>query len=95
MAGCMVPPGLRGEGHGADAGAGLLPGERLLWTGRPARARVILGDLILPGLLLAALLAALTLGGPRGPADAPGGLAEQVVAGAAALAGLIATAMRA
>jgi hypothetical protein len=88
-------PGFAERGTVADAGAGLLPGERLLWTGRPARARVILGDLILPGLLLAALLAALTLGGPRGPADAPGGLAEQVVAGAAALAGLIATAMRA
>jgi hypothetical protein len=79
----------------ADTEAGLLPGESLLWTGRPARARVIPGDLIVPGLLLAALLAALTLGGHRGPADVPGGLGEQVVAGAAALAGVIATAVRA
>ena len=78
----------------ADTEAGLLPGERLLWTGRPARARVIPGDLIYPGLLLAALLAALALT-PRGLAGAPGGLADQVVAGAAALAGLIATAVRA
>ena len=54
----------------ADTGAGLLPGERLLWTGRPARARVIPGDLIYPGLLLAALLAALALT-PGGPVDAP------------------------
>ena len=77
----------------ADTEAGLLPGERLLWTGRPVRARVILGDLIFPGLLLAALIAALTLGGPRGPADAPGGLGEQVVGGTAALAGLIAMAV--
>ena len=67
----------------ADTEAGLLPGESLLWTGRPARARVIPGDLIVPGLLLAALVAALTLGVPRGPADAPGGLGEQVVVGAA------------
>jgi hypothetical protein len=79
----------------ADTEAGLLPGERLLWTGRPARARVIPGDLIFPGLLLAALLAALTLSLPRGPADAPGGLGEQIVAAAAALAGLIAAAVRA
>ena len=76
----------------ADTEAGLLPGERLLWTGRPVRARVILDDLIFPGLLLAALLAALTLGVPHGP-DVPGGLA--VVEGAAALVGLIAAAVRA
>ena len=30
----------------ADTEAGLPPGGRLLWTGRPARARVIPGDLI-------------------------------------------------
>jgi len=80
----------------ADTEAGLLPGERLLWTGRPARARVIPGDLIYPALLLAAaLLAVLTLRFPRGSATAPGGLYEKVVVGAAALAGLIATAVRA
>jgi hypothetical protein len=76
----------------ADTEAGLLPGERLLWTGRPVRARVILDDLIFPGLLLAALLAALTLGVPHGP-DIPGGLA--IMEGAAALVGLIAAAVRA
>jgi len=86
-------PGFAERGAVADTEAGLLPGERLLWTGRPVRARVIPRDLIVPGLLLAALLAALTLGGSRGPADAPGGLGDQVVAGAAALAGLIATAV--
>lgn len=69
----------------ADTEAGLLPGERLLWTGRPARARVIPGDLIFPGLLLALLLAALALS-PRGPADGLG-LGDEVVTGAAALAG--------
>ena len=78
----------------ADTGAGLLPGERLLWTGRPVRARVIPGDLIFPGLLLAALLAALALT-PGGKVDAPGGFGDQVVVEAAALAGLIATAVRA
>jgi len=77
----------------ADTEAGLLPGERLLWTGRPARARVIPGDLIVPGLLLALLLAALALS-PRGPADGLG-LGDEVVTGAAALAGVIATAVRA
>jgi hypothetical protein len=79
----------------ADTEAGLLPGERLLWTGRPARARVIPGDLIYPGLLLAALLAALALSIPRGPADAPGGLGDEAVVAAATLAGVIATAVRA
>ena len=79
----------------ADTEAGLLPGERLLWTGRPARARVIPGDLIFPGLLLAALLAELALSVPRGSTAAPGGLGVQVLAGVAALAGLIATAVRA
>ena len=78
----------------ADTEAGLLPGERLLWTGRPARARVIPGDLIFPGLLLALLLAALALSAPRGPADGLG-LGDEVVTGAAALAGVIATAVRA
>jgi hypothetical protein len=78
----------------ADTEAGLLPGERLLWTGRPARARVILDDLIFPGLLLAVLLVALALSAPRGPADGLG-LGYQVVTGAAALAGVIATAVRA
>lgn len=77
----------------ADTEAGLLPGERLLWTGRPARARVIPGDLIFPGLLLALLLAALALS-PRGPADGLG-LGDEVVTGAAALACVIATAVRA
>jgi hypothetical protein len=79
----------------ADAEAGLLPGEHLLWTGRPARARVILGDLIYPGLLTAALLVALTLSLPRGLVPAPDGLGVQVVAMVAALAGLIATVVRA
>src|SRR5579859_794770 len=80
----------------ADTEAGLLPGERLLWTGRPARARVIPGDLVYPVLLLAAaLLAVLTLRFPRGSAAAPGGLYEKVVVGVAALAGLIATVVRA
>ena len=65
----------------ADTEAGLLPGEHLLWTGRPVRARVIPGDLIYPGLLLVALLAALTLGVPRGPADAPTGLGLTVLGG--------------
>src|SRR5580700_2091587 len=78
----------------ADAEAGLLPGERLLWTGQPGRARVIPGDLIFPGLLLAALLAALALT-PGGKVGAPGGFGDEVVAVAAALAGLIATAVRA
>jgi hypothetical protein len=41
----------------------LLPGERLLWTGSPARARVMPGDLLLPGLLLIAV--ALSLGSYR------------------------------
>ena len=79
----------------ADAEVGLLPGERLLWTGRPARARVIRGDLIFPGLLLAALVVALALRVPRGSVDAPGGLGFLVLAEAAALAGLIAMAVRA
>jgi hypothetical protein len=79
----------------ADTEVGLLPGERLLWTGRPARARVIPGDLIRPGLLLAALLAALALRVPHGPADAPGGYGDQVVVAAAALVGVIAMAVRA
>lgn len=78
----------------ADTEAGLLPGERLLWTGRPVRARVIPGDLIFPGLLLAVLLAALALT-PGGKVDAPGGFGDEVVTGAAALAGLIATTVRA
>jgi hypothetical protein len=78
----------------ADTEAGLLPGERLLWTGRPARARVIPGDLIFPALLLAALLAALALT-PGGKVDAPGGFGYEVLAVAAALAGLIATTVRA
>ena len=78
----------------ADTEAGLLPGESLLWTGRPARARVIPGDLIFPGLLLAALLAALALT-PGGKVDAPGGFGDEVIAVAAALAGVIATAVRA
>ena len=78
----------------ADTEVGLLPGERLLWTGRPARARVIPGDLIFPGLLLAALVAALALRVPRGLADFPGGTGFEALAAAAALAGLIATAVR-
>ena len=64
----------------ADTEAGLLPGERLLWTGRPARARVIPDDLIFPGLLLAVLLVALALSAPRGAADGLG-LGDQVVTG--------------
>jgi hypothetical protein len=82
------------RGAMADTEAGLLPGERLLWTGRPARARVIPGDLIFPALLLAALLAALALT-PSGKVDAPGGFGYEVLAVAAALAGLIATTVRA
>jgi len=57
----------------ADTEVGLLPGERLLWTGRPARARVIPGDLIRPGLLLAALPSPTSFAPPSSPsARAPG-----------------------
>lgn len=48
-----------------------------------------------PGLLLAALVAALALRVPRGSVDAPGGLGFLVLAEAAALAGLIAMTVRA
>src|SRR5271170_7429265 len=39
-------PGFAERGAVADTEAGLLPGERLLWTGRPVRARVIPRELI-------------------------------------------------
>jgi len=77
-----------------DTQAGLLPGEHLLWTGRPARARVMPGDLVLPGLLLAALLVSAAGHGPRGPVNAPGGLADRALAAAAVLAALVAAAVR-
>ena len=81
----------------ADTEAGLLPGERLLWTGRPARSPIIAGDLIRAGLPLAALVAALAWGiVPRGLPHLSGGSADRVLVAAAALAlvGLIATAVR-
>ncbi len=78
-----------------DTEAGLLPGERLLWTGRPARARVMPGDLVLPGLLLAALLVSVAGYGPRGSVNDPGGLADQALSAAAVLAALVAATVRA
>jgi hypothetical protein len=78
-----------------DAEAGLLPGERLLWTGRPVRARVIPGDLVLPGLLLALLLVTVAGTPRRGPVDDPGGLADQALWTAVVLAAVIAATVRA
>ena len=78
-----------------DTEAGLLPGERLLWTGRPARARVMPGDLVLPGLLLAALLVSVAGYRPRGMVNDPGGLADQALSVVAVLPALIAAAVRA
>ena len=43
------------------------------------RARVIRSDLILPGLLLALLLAALILPRSHGSASSPGGLGKQAI----------------
>lgn len=81
-----------------DTEAGLLPGERLLWTGRPVRARVIRSDLIRPGLLLTALLVALVVvlarGVPHGLADTLGGSGDRVLVVAVVLVGLMATAVR-
>ena len=74
----------------SDSEAGLLPGERLLWTGRPARGRVIITDLALAGLLLAVLLVSGVQFGARGAEHGPGGLGEFAVSMALALAGLIA-----
>jgi hypothetical protein len=51
-----------------DSEAGPLPGERLLWTGRPASGRVLAGDLVFPGLLLAVLRASTW---QRHPSPAP------------------------
>jgi hypothetical protein len=70
-------------------GDGLLPGERVLWTGRPSRARVLRGDLALPGLLLAALLATVIRWGRGGPV----GMAGQVVFVLAGIAFLVAAAI--
>jgi hypothetical protein len=47
----------------------LLPGERLLWTGSPARARTFRADLKLPGLLLAALVSTVAVWSGHGPAN--------------------------
>jgi hypothetical protein len=79
----------------SDTEAGLLPGELLLWTGRPARARVMPGDLVLPGVLLAALLLSVAASGPRGSVTGQFGLADQALSAAAVLAALIAAAVRA
>jgi hypothetical protein len=79
----------------SDTEAGLLPGELLLWTGRPARARVMPGDLVLPGVLLAALLLSVAASGPRGSVTDRFGLADQALSAAAVLAALIAATVRA
>jgi len=42
-----------------DSGGFLLPGERLLWTGRPAKAAVVLTDLVWPAIILAPLIVAI------------------------------------
>jgi hypothetical protein len=73
-----------------DAEAGLLPGERLLWTGWPARARVMPGDLALPGLLLAVLLVWVAEFGIGVVVNAPGGLALVALWAVPVLAVLIA-----
>ena len=78
-----------------DTEAGLLPGERLVWTGRPARARVMPGDLVLPGLLLAVLLVWVAGYRPAFSANVPGGLVIVTLGATAELAVLVAAAVRA
>ena len=65
-----------------SAEADLLPGERLLWTGRPARAGIMRRDLALPALLLAVLVFMVALWSGRGPANTSSARAEQAIAGA-------------
>jgi hypothetical protein len=72
-----------------DTEVDLLPCERLLWTGRPARARVLPGDLLLPGLLLLSLLVTAIAWGGRPPVA----IGEEVVFSGASAAFLIATAI--
>jgi hypothetical protein len=72
-----------------DGGSGLLPGERLLWAGRPARARVAREDLRLPALLLLALIVSAVTWTGHGPMNTPAvrtGLALFALADAVALA---------
>jgi hypothetical protein len=54
-----------------DLETALLPGERLLWTGRPARARVNRADLRWPALLLLALVVSAVTWTGHGPANTP------------------------
>ena len=71
------------------AESGLLPGERLLWVGRPDRARVVRGDLKLPTLLLLALIVSAVTWTGHGPANTPvmrTGLALFALASAVVLA---------
>jgi hypothetical protein len=79
----------------SDTEAGLLPGELLLWTGRPARARVMPGDLAVSGVLLAALLFSVFWFGPHGSVTSPFGPAYQALAVTTVLAALIAATVRA
>jgi hypothetical protein len=61
-------PGERLLGTGSEQGPGemlaseMLPGERLLWAGRPARARVSVADAGFSAFLLAALAVAAVFG---------------------------------
>jgi hypothetical protein len=47
-----------------DSGDFLLPGERLLWAGRPAKAVVVPTDLVWPALIAASLIAGIAAHGP-------------------------------
>jgi hypothetical protein len=62
-----------------DSGDFLLPGERLLWTGRPAKAVVVPTDLVWPMLIMASLIVGIASYGP-------GPLGFAVIAEQAALA---------
>jgi hypothetical protein len=77
-----------------DSEAALLPGERLLWTGRPARGRVIVTDLVFPGLLLAVLLLSAAVFSGRSSdhssGTGPSGFGVFAVSLVLSLAGLIA-----
>jgi hypothetical protein len=47
-----------------DSGDFLLPGERLLWAGRPAKTVVAPTDLVWPALIPASLIAGIAAHGP-------------------------------